>query len=156
MWLRLAAHANVGYIRGVDQAFYRSHAQNMTLMRTPLVDLEQRRLAYETVLERCSDRLADPAKLSDLVHRRLSWEALWVAARAYDRRRTRDTPIDSLIAFAFDCWPDARKLPVYHGLQLRQRIGPQVMPYLQPFIWSAVGRRAQNWWWWRSWARRGL
>jgi glycosyltransferase involved in cell wall biosynthesis len=156
MWLRLAAHADVGYVRGADQAFYRSHGQNMTISRTRLVDLQQRRLAYETVLDRCGDRLTDPAGLSDIVHRRLSWEALWAAARAYDRSRTAQTPVDELIAFAFDCWPAADKLAVYRGLRLRQRVGPQVMPYLQPLIWSAVGRRAQNWWWWQSWARRGI
>ena len=156
MWLRLAAHADVGYVRGADQAFYRVHGQNMTKSRTPLVDLRQRRLAYEAVLERCADKLPDAANLSDVVHRRLGWEALWSAARAYDRGRTEQTPVDELIAFAFDCWPEAKRLPVYRGLQLREWLGPRVMPYLQPFVLSAVGRKAQNWWWWQSWARRGL
>jgi len=156
MWLRLAAHADVGYIRGADQAFYRSHSQNMTLARTRVVDLQQRRLAYETVLAHHADKLGEPGKLSELVHRRLSWEALWAAARAYDRNRTAQTPVDELVEFAFDCWPAARNLPVYRGLQLRRLIGPRLMPYLQPFIWTAVGRRAQNWWWWQSWARRGI
>jgi glycosyltransferase involved in cell wall biosynthesis len=156
MWLRLAAHADVGYVRGADQAFYRVHGQNMTKSRTPLVDLRQRRLAYEAVLERCADKLPDAARLSDVVHRKLGWEALWSAARAYDRGRTELTPVDELIAFAFDCWPQARRLPVYRGLQLREWLGPRAMPYLQPFVLSAVGRRAQSWWWWHSWARRGL
>jgi hypothetical protein len=156
MWLRFAAHADVGYLRGVDQAFYRSHGQNMTLSRTGLVDLRQRRLAYETVLERCADRLPDATRLSALVHRRLSWEALWSAARAYDRGRVGQVPVDELISFALDCWPDARKLPIYRGIQLRQRLGPRVTPYLQPFVWTAVGRKAQNWLWWQSWARRGI
>jgi glycosyltransferase involved in cell wall biosynthesis len=156
MWLRLAAHADVGYVRGVDQAYYRLHGHNMTHSRTSLVDLRQRRLAYEAVLERCADRLPDAAYLSDVVHRRLASEALWFAARAYDRRRVGHTPVDELVAFAFDCWPQARRLPVYRGLQLRQFIGPRAMPYLQPFVVSAVARKAQNWWWWRSWARRGV
>lgn len=156
MWLRFAAHADVGYIRGADQAFYRTHGQNMTISRTPLVDLRQRRLAFETVLNRCGEKLPDAARLSDMVHRRLSWEALWSVARAYDRGRIAQIPVDELIAFAFDCWPEAGKLPVYRGLQLRQLIGPRVMPYLQPLILSAVGRKAQNWWWWQSWARRGV
>jgi glycosyltransferase involved in cell wall biosynthesis len=156
MWLRLAAHADVGYIRGADQAFYRTHGQNMTRSRTRLVDLSQRRLAYEAVLERCADRLPDGARLSDIVHRRLCWEALWSAARAYDRGRAGQTPVDELIAFAFDCWPQAKRLPVYRGLQLRRRLGPRVMPYLQPFVLSALGRKAHNWWWWQSWARRGI
>jgi glycosyltransferase involved in cell wall biosynthesis len=156
MWLRFAAHADVGYVRGVDQAFYRSHGQNMTISRTRLVDLRQRRLAYETVLERCAAQLPDAARLSGIVHRRLSWEALWNAARAYDRGRTEQTPVDELIAFAFDCWPDSRRLPIYRGIQVRQWLGPRATPYLQPLVWSAIGRKAQNWWWWQSWARRGI
>ena len=47
-------------------------------------------------------------------------------------------------------------MPVYRALQLRQRIGPRMMPYLQPFILSAVARKAENWWWWQSWERRGV
>jgi glycosyltransferase involved in cell wall biosynthesis len=156
MWLRLAAHANVGYVRGVDQAYYRLHGENMTKARTSLIDLQQRRLAYEVLLERCADTLPDPAKLSATVHRKIAWEALWYAARAYDRRRTERTPVDELTAFAIDCWPHARELPLYRALQLRRRVGPTVMPYLQPLVLSAVVRKAQNWWWWQSWKWRGL
>ena len=156
MWLRLAAHADVGYVRGADQAFYRVHEQNMTKARTRLVDLSQRRLAHEAILERCADKLPEAARLSDAMRRRLCREALWSAARAYDRGCTGQTPVAELIAFAFDCWPQAAKLPVYRGLQLRARLGPRVMPYLQPFVLSAIGRKAHEWWWWRSWARRGI
>jgi GT2 family glycosyltransferase len=155
MWLRLAAHADVGYIRGADQAYYRIHGQNMSKTRTLLVELSQRRLAYEAVLERCGDMLPEAARLSDIVHRKLCWQALWAAARAYDRGRTEQTPVDELIAFAFDCWPEAGRLPIYRGLQLRTWLGPRVTPYLQPFVLSAIGRKAQNLWWWRTWARRG-
>ncbi len=155
MWMRLAAHADVGYIRGVDQAYYRVHSQNMQKSFSPLADLSQRRLAYETVLERCGDLLPDAARLSDTVRRNLGREALWAASRAYDRGRTGQTPVDELVAFAFDCWPRAGSLPVYKGLQLRRRIGPRTMPYLQPFVLSAVARKAGNWWWRRSWKLRG-
>jgi glycosyltransferase involved in cell wall biosynthesis len=156
MGLELAALADVGYIRGADQAYYRVHGQNMTKSRTMLVDLQQRRLAYEVLLERCGDVLPNVPALSEVVHRKLSWEALWYVARAYDRGRTREAPIEGLITFALDCWPQVTTLPVYRGLQLRQLIGPTFMPYLQPFVLSAVARKAQSWWWWQSWARRGL
>ena len=129
MWMRLAANADVGYLRGVDQAYYRAHGQNMTTSFSPLRDLRQRRLAYEAVLDRYSERLPDATHLSDLVHRKLGWEALLAAARAYDRGRTLQTPVDELVAFAFDCWPEARRLPIYRTLQLRMWIGPRVMPY---------------------------
>ena len=90
----------------------------------------QYRLAYEAVLDRCGEQLPDAKRLSDLVHRKLATEALLAAARAYDRGQTRHTPVDELVAFAFDCWPEMRQLPIYRTLQLRKRIGPRVMPYL--------------------------
>jgi glycosyltransferase involved in cell wall biosynthesis len=158
MWMRLAAHADVGYVRGVDQAFYRVHARNMTKSFSPLADLSQRRLAYETVLDRCHDQLQlpDQRMLSDLVHQKLAREALWAAARAYDRGRTDQTPVEDLVSFAFECWPEAGTLLAYRGLQLRRLIGPAVMPYLQPFVLSAFARKAERWWWQRSWKLRGL
>jgi glycosyltransferase involved in cell wall biosynthesis len=156
MWMRLAAYGDVGFIRGADQAFYRVHGASMTTTRTPLIDLRQRRLAYEVTLERCADALQDPDRLSAIVHRRIAWEALWSAARAYDRKRTHETPVDELVEFALDCWPAAARLPIYRALQLRRRIGPTVMPYLQPFVLSAPLRKAQNMWWWQSWKWRGV
>jgi glycosyltransferase involved in cell wall biosynthesis len=156
MWTRLAANADVGYIRGVDQAYYRKHEQSMSTSHTVLTGLCQRRLAYEAVLDRYGETLPDAARLSNLVHRKLAWEALLAAARAYDRGRTRQTPVDELVTFAFDCWPEARRLLLYRTLQLRRFIGPRVMPYLQPLVLSPVARRAERWWWQRSWKLRGL
>lgn len=156
MWMRLALYGDVGYVRGVDQAFYRVHQHNMTKARTVLVDLQQRRAAYEAFLAWRGERLPEAGRLADIVHRKLAGEALWIAARAYDRRRTEQTPMDELVDFAFDCWPEAEKLPVYRGLRLRRRIGARTMPYLQPLILSAVARRLQNEFWWRSWKLRGI
>jgi glycosyltransferase involved in cell wall biosynthesis len=156
MWLRLAANGDVGFLRGVDQTYYRVHSSNMTKSRTPLVDLQQRRLAYEVMLESSANKMPNAAQLSDIVHRRLSWEALWRSARAYDRGQTAQIPVDELAEFALDCWPKATQLPIYHALAVRRRIGPRYMPYLQPLILSAVVRKAYNWWWWRTWERRGV
>lgn len=156
MWMRLAAHGDVGYVRGVDQAFYRVHSQNMMKSYSALADLRQRRLAYEKVLERCHDQLPEKAMLSELIHRKLSKEALWTAARAYDRGRTHHTPVDELVAFAFECWPGADTLTAYKGLQLRRLIGPAAMPYLQPLVLTAFARKAGNWWWRQTWKLRGI
>jgi glycosyltransferase involved in cell wall biosynthesis len=156
MWMRLAAHADVGHVRGVDQAYYRVHPGSMSARRPILIDLWERRRAYELAIEEYGDRLPNIVQLSDIVHCKLSREAIWAAARAYDRRRTGEVPVNGLTEFAIDCWPGMARMPIYHALRLRQRIGPRTMPYLQPFALSAAPRRVQNWWWWRSWARRGL
>jgi glycosyltransferase involved in cell wall biosynthesis len=155
MWLRLAANADVGFLRGVDQAYHRMHGRNMIMSYTALTDLRQRRLAYEAVLDRYGERLPDAKRLAHVMYRKLGREALWAAARAYDRGEARKNPVDELVAFAFDCSPEVRKLPVYRTLQLRKLIGPEVLPYLQPFILSAFANKAAWYLRRRSWRWRG-
>jgi glycosyltransferase involved in cell wall biosynthesis len=158
MWMRLAAHADVGYLRGVDQAYYRVHGANMstTQFGGSMDDLRQRLSAYEAVLERCGDRLGDRAELDAMVHRTLARQALRRAARAYDRGRTDRVPVDELVAFAADCWPEYRTLPEYRGLAVRRHIGVRAMPYLQPLVLTALAHKGREKLWWRTWRRTGI
>lgn len=158
MWMRLAAHADVGYVRGADQAYYRVHGANMstTDFGGQLDDLRQRKAAYEAVLERCGERLPDAERLSHDVHTRLARFALRRACRAYDRGRTGEVPVEELVEFARACLPGFERLPEYRGLRLRRGIGARAMPYLQPLVWSAVTDRGREWLWWQSWKRRGI
>jgi hypothetical protein len=157
MWLRLAAHANVGHVRGVDQAYYRRHPKNMSVAYSPLTTFQQYRLMFDDVLEQCGDRLADPARLRAVARRQLAREALRTAARAYDKGRVDETPIDELMAFALDCWPPATGSSLHLTLRARRRVGPRVMPYLQPLVLpSAAARRASVVRRTRRWDRRGL
>jgi glycosyltransferase involved in cell wall biosynthesis len=156
MWMRLAMHADVGYV-GADQAFYRKHGSNMSHgLDDYVVRFGQWLAAYEAVLEQGDGVLRDLARLSRGARRRLAHEALWVAVRAYDRRRTSWIPVDELVAFAFECWPDTASLGIYRTLQLRRAIGPQIMPYLQPLVWSAVIRELRDGYRRYSWARHGF
>lgn len=158
MWMRLASHADVGHVRGADQAYYRVHGGNMstTDFGGQLDDLRQRRIAFESVLAKCGDRLPEPERLADLVHTRLARFALRRAYRAYDRGRTDVVPVDELVAFAAECLPGFEALPEYRALRLRRRVGAKTMPYLQPLVLSAVAERGREWLWWQSWKRRGI
>lgn len=50
MWLRLACVADVGYIRGADQAWHRDHPASLSARKVDLaVDWDQRRQAFETL-----------------------------------------------------------------------------------------------------------
>jgi glycosyltransferase involved in cell wall biosynthesis len=165
LFMRLAAHADVGFIRGADQAYYRVHEQSMSKAVTPLMDLQQRRSVFEVVIDRYGDRLPDPKRLSNMVHRQLGREALWAAGRVYDRGRMRQSElgrrllgvganeterdVDELIAFAFDCWPEVRRLPLYRTLQARNHVGPRGMYYM-------LNQKGQWWLRRRSWAYRGF
>jgi glycosyltransferase involved in cell wall biosynthesis len=164
--MRLAANADVGFIRGADQAYYRLHGQNMSSAVSALMDLRQRRSVFEVVLDRHGKQLPDAKRLSEIMQRQLGREALWAAVRVYDRGRMRQTPfarrllgagaaaneeerdVDELVAFAFDCWPDVSRLPVYRTLQSRKRIGPREMYYM-------LNQKGQWWLRRRSWKYRG-
>jgi glycosyltransferase involved in cell wall biosynthesis len=149
MWMRLAANAEVGFIRGVDQAYYRLHQQNMRKAYSALRDLRERRLVFETVLDRDGERLPDAKDLARAVHRKLGREALWAAGRAYERGRTEQPDVDELMGFAVDCWPGVRRLPLYRTLESRKVIGPQAMSYM-------VTQKGQWWLRRRSWKYRGF
>jgi glycosyltransferase involved in cell wall biosynthesis len=159
MWMRLAIHADVGYVRGADQAFYRLHGTNMSRVDFggQMDDIRQRRAAFDAVLERQGDLLADRDSLGAAVHRRLAREALRQASRAYDRGLADVAPVDELVDFARDCWPDYRSLPDYRALRRRQRLGTRVMRYLQPVTMPAfLLRRGGDWLAWLSFRRRGI
>jgi len=165
MYMRLAAHADVGFVRGVDQAYYRVHSENMSKAVSALGDLRQRRAVFEVVLERYRERLQDTDRLSDSVHRRLSREALWAAGRVYDRGRLRrsdtarrlmgagveeaEQDIDELVAFAAECWTDVKRLSLYRALEARRSLGPRELQFLL----------AEKGMWWlrrRGWKYRGF
>ena len=164
MYMRLAVHADVGFLRGVDQAYYRVHQENMSNSVSALMDLRQRRSVVEVVLDRYGDRLADCEHLSDIVHRQLSREALWAAGRVYDRGWLRQTEfarrllgagsheeerdVDELLELAADCWPEVKDRPLYRTLQARERLGPRDVPFL-------VKQKGQWWLRRRSWKYRG-
>jgi hypothetical protein len=156
MWLRLAAQADVGFLRGVDQAYYRVHRGNMRKSFDGLKDLRQKRLAFEVVLEREKDALSDPKGLADGVHRKLSRQALRLAAEAYDRGLTDDVPIDELVEFALDCWPQAVSFPVYRTLEMRRRIGPRAAARIGRVNGAPFSRKAAGWLMRRSWKYRGV
>ena len=53
MWLRFAVRCDIAFIEGADQAYYRIHASNMTVARSPIVDLAQRAAAFESFFADC-------------------------------------------------------------------------------------------------------
>jgi glycosyltransferase involved in cell wall biosynthesis len=149
LWMRLAANADVGFIRGVDQAYYRLHQENMRKGYSRLADLRERRAVFETVLDRYGETLLDANELSDSVRRQLAREALWDAGRAYGLRRAEHAQVDEFLAFATDCWADVSRLPIYRTLQARKPPGPRSMSYM-------LTRKGSWWLRRRAWKYRGI
>jgi hypothetical protein len=156
MWMRFAAHSDVAYIRGVDQAYYRVHSSQMGTERVGVLELEHRRAAYDALFDEHAQRIPHADRLRRRSNRSMAKEALWEACRAFDRRRMDTTPIDELEGFALATYPAAPRLPEYWGLRWRRSIGPRVCPYLQPIMVSAVHRRVRKNLWWRRWERQGI
>jgi hypothetical protein len=156
MWLRFAVHSDVAYIRGADQAFYRVHNTNMSVQRVPIVDLVQRKAAYDVLFATYGEKIADASALQREAYRRMAKEALWRACSAYHRRRLEITPVEELIEFACSTYPQATELGEYWGLRWRQRAGPKLSSYLQPLMLSAVYRRICSWLWWKMFRLRGI
>lgn len=165
LFMRLAAYGGVGFVKGVDQAFYRVHGANMSQAVTTLMDLQQRRSVFELVLERYGERLDDTERLSVMAHRQLAREALWAAGRVYDRgllRRSEmgrrllggggpetDEDVGALLAFTTECWPAASRAPLYRTITSGQRLGPAELQYLLTLKGEWWLRR-------RSWKYRGF
>lgn len=149
LWLRLAANAHVGFLRGVDQAYYFLHPQNMRKSYGRLADLRERLAVFETVLARYGDTLQDVAGLSGHARRRLGREAVWEAGRAYGWRRSRRSEVDDLLAFAVDCWPPLAGLALYRAVRSGKRIGPRGAGFL-------LTHKLQWWLRRRWWKYRGV
>jgi hypothetical protein len=143
MWLRIAAVADVAYVLGVPQAIYRVHADSMMQSKGgPLVDLRERKAAFDSFFASSAPQLDRPNRLQGMADRALARQALWQASRAVDRGAV-DGVVDELVDFALDACQDARELPEWRGLQLRQRIGAGRSLWFFPFIATGAAHRAR-------------
>lgn len=144
MWLRIAAIADVAHIRGVPQAIYRIHADSMLRsQRDPVLELRERRAAFDCFFQDCGPRLRRPARLQAVTARALARQALWQASRAIDRGR-RDGLSDALAGFALEVCPDARRLREWHGLRMRRLLGPGRSGACPAFLATGAGHRLRS------------
>jgi hypothetical protein len=164
LYMRLAAYGDVGFLRGVDQAYYRLHGTNMSKAVSPLMDLVQRREVFEVVLDRYAHALVDVDHLRDSVHRQLGREALWAAGRVHDRgplRRSElgrrltgagsnpeEGDVEELLAYAVECWPEVKRVRLYRQLEAQRPLGALD-------ILDLVNSKRQWWVRRRAWKYRG-
>ncbi|CRK60326.1 Glycosyl transferase, group 2 family protein [Alloactinosynnema sp. L-07] len=146
MWMRFALHTDVGYLRGVDQAYYRVHGNNMSAAyyASQVADLRQRLAAYVSIVDRMDGQLKDKADLDRQVRRVLAKDALRRAGRAYDKGITEESPVEELVDFAVETFPEAASLPEWHTLKLRERLGTKAARTLSPLVLTAPARRIRQ------------
>ncbi len=144
MWLRIAAVADIAHIRGAPQAIYRVHAGSMWRSHDgPMVNLRERRAAFESFFASCSGELDRSKRLQTLSARALARQALWQASRAVDRG-DESALIEQLVDFAFDVYPKAERLREWRGLRLRRRIGVGRSLAFPPFLATGAAHRLRQ------------
>lgn len=107
LWLGAATMADVAYIAGPDQGYFRQHGANLSVVRFggPTDDIDHRRQAFELFAARFADRLPPGAQPRDDAARALGDEALARACLWLDRGpRAGDDPT-ALAALAHELWP---------------------------------------------------
>jgi glycosyltransferase involved in cell wall biosynthesis len=98
MWLRIAAVADIAYVRGVPQAIYRVHSDSMLRSSTnTMVDLCERRVAFDSFFAACptyrrSNRLWPTRLWSDQLWSGRLWPARPRSGRLWSARLRADQP----------------------------------------------------------------
>lgn len=144
MWLRIAAVADIAYIRGAPQAIYRVHALSMWRSQDGyLSEIQERRAAFDSFFSFCASNLDRPDELRATVARTLARQALWRASRAVDHAAGGDVVAD-LVEFAFDVYPDSHRLREWRGLVIRRKIGAGRSLIFFPFIATGIAHRLRH------------
>jgi glycosyltransferase involved in cell wall biosynthesis len=149
MWLRIAAVSDIAFVKGAAQALYRRHSDSMlqSMLNSDagsIVDLTERRAAFLRFFASAGAQLGDAEELHAVLARTLARQALWKASRAYDRAKVHGSdavPVEDLIAFAQETYPDTQHLREWWGLQLRMRIGAGRSLWFLPFVATGAGHR---------------
>lgn len=130
VWLRTAAVSDIGYVAGPPQAFYRDHGANLHTVTFQqgrpdgmLIDLEQRLMAFESVLGEGS-RVPDAQALFLQARRALAREALTLAIRSYEWGKAAAWPVADLAEFAQRLCPPELLRHHWRYLAVCRRIGP--------------------------------
>jgi glycosyltransferase involved in cell wall biosynthesis len=130
MWLKAASIFDVGYVGGINQAYYRVHAANMhnilfdgSAPKGVITDLEQRHECFSDVLQN-NDQLPNGQALLERACRSLAREALILAIRCYEWGKADTWPVADLVSFAEQVYPPERLRSLWRALGLRRRVGP--------------------------------
>jgi glycosyltransferase involved in cell wall biosynthesis len=158
MWLRVAMVCDIAHVRGPPQAFYRVHTASMlrTRYHDKLIDLAQRKAAFDAFFADAADRIAGTPRLQALANRALAREALWEACRAYDRDEVESASAAELVKFALDAYPGARLEREFAALARRRRLGPALCSRTQLFAFPAIVRRVLHVLERERWRRQGI
>ncbi|HEY6630835.1 MAG TPA: glycosyltransferase [Rhizobiaceae bacterium] len=155
MWLRASAVADVGFLIGVDQAYYRHHTGNMHekdfKSGTPhgqFTDLNERWRSFEAVFSGVGCGLEDRPRLLQIARRTMARRALEHVNYAY-ARGLADFPAARFEALACEIDRDVARTSTGRALARRKRLGMISLPLHPLWAPSAIalrlGLRLRGW-----------
>ena len=134
LWLRLAAHAPVGFVKA-DLAVYRRHCANMSLGYAQdggLADLQQRRLAIDVFVQTCRPVLPSADRLHQALLAQLAHQAVQSASSAFNDDQMALS--QRLCDLAVSAWPGVQHGAAWRALACKRRIGPRLSGALLPTV----------------------
>ncbi|NNE11569.1 MAG: glycosyltransferase family 2 protein [Ilumatobacter sp.] len=142
LWLRMAARADVAYLRGPVQALFRQHGVNAgaAYPHNSLAELEQRWTAFELFLESLGDD-ARVRRWEPLARRTIADDARYSASRMFV---VGDAEADDVLAFADRLHPGGDGPVERASWSLRRRLGPARVRWMPGFQVRPVLHRAQT------------
>lgn len=147
MWLRASTVSDIGFLHGVDQAYYRQHASNMHKTQFSsgtalgaLVDLEQRWRSFEIVFNGVGSTLSEAKELLGIAKGTMARQALESINYAY-ARGFRTFPIREFEDFARAVDPDVDFTRTARAFSRRRRLGMIAFPIHPLWAPSAITLR---------------
>jgi hypothetical protein len=154
MWLRAAAVSDVGRVRGVDQACYRTHPLSMqrTVHAGLLFDLKGRFAAFQSAFNKEAGQLPGAERLFTEAKRALSRTAIRHVQQSIKCGENLEEPPDAYEKFAVALSPDIANTREWRAIErLRQRNRGRLRTWL---AWQVAYLR-----WrveWDQWRRSGV
>ncbi|MCB1297620.1 MAG: glycosyltransferase [Microthrixaceae bacterium] len=103
MWMRIAAHADVAYIRGADQAWHREHSSSLSNQAAaPVTILTEIRDAFDVLFDELAQGYPGRESLHAVARRAVALQAIANARRAADHARVSPDAV-ALLALAEEC-----------------------------------------------------
>ena len=132
LWLRLAAHASVGFIEA-PQAVYRRHTANMSLSYAAqfyLPDVQQRKTALDCFFETCRYVLPNPTRLRARLLYELGMDAVGLASTAFNNGELKSA--EQISTFALHISPKVKRSRCWAKFALKRKMGLKAWQALQP------------------------
>jgi GT2 family glycosyltransferase len=144
--MRAAAVSDVGYVAGADQAYYRTHSENMHHSFDKLADMTERMLTFDTFFEKTAP-FTDAANMHEAARQALAREALGHAITACSRGSTEE-PVQGYTEFAVRAWPGVEHLRRWRVMS-RSTDGAVVAPRLLRAPLEILRNLTYSARWWR-------